>query len=117
MWQYQGDTITSIEQMPENSIGFIYIITNTEEEKIYVGKKHMYKGKNWLNYYGSSKELIEDIKLKGKETFRREIIKFCNTNIALTYYEVYYQMGYKVLTTNSYNKNILGKFYKGRITE
>jgi hypothetical protein len=108
--------------MPQGTIGFIYKITNHIEEKIYVGKKHLTKGKNWCNYWGSSVDLTYDIKkykIEDKENgitrFSREILKYCDTNIRMTYYEVHYQCLYSVLTTNSYNKSILGKFYKGRI--
>jgi len=61
----------------------IYKITNLLNSKIYVGQKTIHRGKliNSLNdllqtnYYGSSKQLKKDVKLYGKETFKRELIE------------------------------------------
>lgn len=123
MWKYNGSDVTVVEDMPEGTIGFIYKVTNHIEDKIYIGKKYISRGVKWQTYWGSSKELTEDIKKYGIEKkelgikyFSREIIRYCSTNIDLTYYEVHYQCLYSVLTTDSYNKSIMGKFYKGRVS-
>jgi hypothetical protein len=146
-WIYNGDIVSSSLQLQPDCIGFIYLITNHVDNRIYVGRKQLYsivtkkptakelqqrpkakptsvkKESDWLQYWGSSKELTDDIKLYGIENkelcitrFTRQILRLCNTKIDLTYWEVHYQCLFNVLTTNSYNKSILGKFFKGRIT-
>ena len=121
--------------------GFVYKITNIETGKIYIGKKsflHNRKKKltkkelaeqpitrgrkittkveqvdsGWRDYYGSSKELIADIKLLGKDKFHRIILDFCETKKQLTYSEIYNQMIYRVLFIDSYNDNIQGRFFR-----
>jgi hypothetical protein len=115
-WTFDNIQISSSVQMPEKTIGFIYKITNTINNRIYIGKKHINKGTKWEKYYGSSEDLKKDIKDRGVNKFKREIIKYCDTNINLTYYEIHYQCVYSVLTTDSYNKSIMGRFFKGRVT-
>ena len=123
-----------------NDYGFIYKITNLETNKFYIGKKSFVHNKKkkltkkeiaeqtgpgrrsttkveqvdsgWRNYWGSSKELLADVKLLGKDKFEREIIKFCPTKKQLTYYEIQHQIQYSVLFTDSYNDNIQGRFFR-----
>jgi hypothetical protein len=129
-----------IEDFEQEYIGFVYKITNNTNNKIYIGKKSLYsninkkltkkeleehKGpgrkptkklvtseSNWKKYYGSSKELLQDIKDIGENKFTREVLHLCNSKKQLTYYEIYYQVLHNVLEINSYNDNILGKFYR-----
>ena len=61
---------------------------------------------------GSSKELLADIKESGEDVYMRDILHFCYSKKQLTYYEINYQMKYNVLEVDSYNDNILGKFYR-----
>ena len=143
MWTYQNQEITTIDQIPEGTFGYIYLITNILTNKFYVGKKQLssnrkakltkkekllpenkrkrfkrvIKETDWLTYWGSSDELKQDIEKLGIENFKREILCFCSTKMNLSYYEVHYQFKYDVLFKDSYNKNILGKFYKGKINE
>jgi hypothetical protein len=114
-WIYKGKVAKTPEDLDPNTIGFIYKITNSTNGRIYIGKKYINKGKRWETYYGSSDDLKQDIADIGVNRFQREILLCCDTNIRMTYYEVHYQCLYSVLTTNSYNKSILGKFFKGRI--
>jgi hypothetical protein len=120
--------------------GFIYKIVNKANGKFYIGKKifqnslkkkisqkelaeHQGKGRkpthlriqkesNWKSYWGSNKDLLADVKLLGEENFEREIIKLCVTKKQHTYYELYYQCICNVLECDSYNDNILAKFYR-----
>ena len=133
--------INSIEDFPPNTFGFIYMITNKETGQFYVGKKFLYHNKkkkltkkelaeqtgpgrkpthkvvqeesDWKTYWGSSKELREDIKNIGVDKFNRHILYFARNKKELTYYELKYQIIEDVLISPlSYNDNILGKFYK-----
>jgi hypothetical protein len=131
---------TTIEDFPQDSFGFIYKITNVVTGKFYIGKKSLYhnikkkltkkelaeqtgpgrksatkkvqKESDWATYWGSNKEILEEIKTKGNLAFQREILKIVNTKKELTYWEIAYQCQYNVLLIDSYNDNILGKFFK-----
>jgi hypothetical protein len=131
---------------PEKYYGFVYKITNTVTGKFYVGKKAYWHNKkhkltkkqlaeqtgpgrkptheviqvesDWKTYWGSSKELLADIKQYGEENFERWIFLQCKTKKQLTYYELYYQCNEGCLTNkNSYNDNILGKFFRKDLLE
>jgi len=41
MWKYQGTEVKSLEDLPENAHGFVYLIENTVTKKFYVGKKNL----------------------------------------------------------------------------
>ena len=125
---------------PADYLGFVYIIKNKKSGRIYVGKKVFWnntktrltkkelaeqtgpgrksthkvvtKESNWKFYWGSSKELLEDIRELGTGNFEKKILKLCKNKKEMTFFEMYYQCRYDVLTTNSYNDNILGKFFR-----
>lgn len=124
--------------------GFVYKIKNKANGKIYIGKKVFWnntkkrltkkelaeltgpgkkptfkvvtKESNWMSYWGSSKALLEDLKEFGPDNFERKILKLCKTKKELTYFELHYQCAEGVLLQDSYNDNILGKFYRRDIT-
>ena len=95
--------------------GFIYLITNTVNNKIYIGKKQMktikkrppLKGKknkrceevetDWRTYTSSSNEINEDIKKYGKDKFKFQIIQFCDSKWELAYHEARWQFEQNVL--------------------
>ena len=69
--------------------------------------------------YGSSKELTEDRKLLGNQTFRREIISLHRTGGKVNYEETKQLFLNNVLqetlddgTPAYYNSNILGRYYR-----
>lgn len=121
--------------------GFTYIITNLQTNKFYIGKKAFIHNKKkkltkkeiaeqsgpgrrattrvdkvdsgWKNYYGSSKELLSDVKTLGEDKFERVIIHLAKNKKQLTYFELQEQIVYNVLfTDNSYNDNIAGKYFR-----
>ena len=107
--------------------GFVYIITNLQTTKAYIGcKQYMVKAKfgekesNWRVYTGSSKWLNEDIEKIGKKHFKFEIIAEYKNKRSLRYYELYYQMKYNVLASTFegtdepayYNSRVGGKFFR-----
>lgn len=114
-WTYKGQIIT---YLPPEVYGFVYIITNKTNNKIYIGKKTVLskdgKQYKWRAYWSSCRELKADIKLLGEKFFTREIILFARNKAELTYYEAREQFKHGVIEphVNSYNGNILGKFYK-----
>ena len=107
--------------------GFVYIITNLQTTKAYIGcKQYMIKAKfgekesNWRVYTGSSKWLNQDIEKIGKKHFKFEIIAEYKNRRSLRYYDLYYQMKYNVLASTLegtdepayYNSRVGGKFYR-----
>jgi hypothetical protein len=121
-WIYQ-DRI--IEHIPEPYIGFVYIITNLTNNKKYIGKKLTQfkkskpplKGKtnrrkytvesDWREYWGSSENLLEDIKTIGTEHFTREILYFCKSKAELSYLEALEQFNRRVLESDDYYNGII----------
>ena len=116
-WTYQGNEITN---MPEDVVGFVYIITNTTNGRMYIGKKLAkfkrsrppLKGRknkrrfkvnsDWQDYYGSSDDLTIDVKKLGKDKFTREILFYCKSKAELSYIEAREQFARKVLESNDY---------------
>lgn len=116
------------ELVTENSkvpYGFIYLITNLTNNKKYIGKKQCktvlkrrpLKGKknkrheeretDWRTYTSSSRELNDDIQLLGKENFKFEILKFCDSKWTLAYEEAKIQFEEEVLLKDEYYNGII----------
>ena len=120
-----------VESLPENCIGFVYLITNTISGRKYVGKKlskfsktsyKVVKLKNgkkkrkrikskvdsdWQTYYGSNVELNKDVETLGVDKFTREILYYCKSKAECSYVEAREQFNRKVLeTTDYYNGQI-----------
>ena len=89
-WTYKDIEFT--EDLIGDNYGFVYEITNTTNNKKYIGKKLFYsartkqvKGKkkrykvlsDWQTYYGSSAELAKDVLSLGHDKFKREILHLC----------------------------------------
>tara|TARA_B110000503_G_scaffold88815_1_gene134627 strand:+ start:94 stop:522 length:429 start_codon:yes stop_codon:yes gene_type:complete len=121
-WTYQG---TPVEEIPDNYIGFVYLITNLTDGKKYIGKKLAkfkktrppLKGKkrkrkslvesDWRDYWGSSEHLIVDVTHLGTAKFSREILYFCTSRAELSYLEAREQFDRKVLETDEYYNGII----------
>jgi len=133
-----GKEVFSIEDLPnhEEAVGFVYKITNTVTGRFYIGRKNLYserktkisnrektqtktrktfkrvvKESNWKTYYGSCAELNEERQIAGDKFYQREILEVCCSKKYLGYCEVAHQIKNDVLTNNSYNGNILGKYF------
>ena len=121
-WLYKNKEVTEI---PEEFIGFVYLITNTTNDRKYIGKKltqfkrskKPLKGRtnkrrytvesDWKDYYGSSDELSADVELLGKDKFKREILFWCSSKSELSYIEAREQFTHKVLESKQwYNGHI-----------
>ena len=134
-WTYKGTLFTS--DMIGANYGFVYIITNLENGKQYIGKKFFYSKKtkvvknktnegktkrkfktesDWQSYYGSSDTLKEDVLRKGRSVFHREIIHLCISKGECSYYEAKEQFENNVLLDdNYYNSWIQCKIHKTHI--
>jgi hypothetical protein len=122
-WTYQGEIVA---ELPEDCVGFVYIITNTVSGRKYIGKKlakfskTKYKtvklkngtkkrkriktkiNSDWQDYYGSSDELLADVAKLGKNKFTREILHYCGSKALTSYLEAKEQFDRKVLESNEY---------------
>ena len=129
-WYYQGTAFTSNDI--GDFFGYVYCITNTITGKKYIGRKYFTQrrkprgGKrkvtsesDWKKYYGSSKELKDDVKKFGRSIFRREIISLHETLGKVNYEETKQLFLNNVLmealddgTPAYYNSNILGRYMR-----
>jgi hypothetical protein len=137
MWIYNNKEVT---ELPDDVIGFVYLITNLASGKKYIGKKlakfaktryKMHTQKNgkrvrkkirshidsdWKTYYGSSESLSADIAKLGEHSFSREIIRLCYSKAECSYWEAKEQFYNGVLeTADWYNAQISVRVHKKNI--
>ena len=122
-WLYEN---TLIESLPEDCVGFVYLITNKQSGRRYIGKKlakfsrttyRMVKLKNgkkkrkkirgkiesdWQTYYGSNTELNTDVEKLGVDNFTREILYYCSSKAECSYIEAREQFRHQVLESDLY---------------
>jgi hypothetical protein len=122
-WLYNNQPV---ETLPDDCVGFVYIITNLTNERKYIGKKlakfskttqKTVKLKNgtkkkkkirtkvdsdWRDYYGSSPELSKDVESQGKDNFKREILYYCKSKSECSYIEAREQFSRRVLESKDY---------------
>jgi hypothetical protein len=122
-WLYQNQ---QVDQLPDDCVGFVYLITNTTDGRMYIGKKlakfskttqRTVKLKNgskkkkkirtkvdsdWRDYYGSSPELTKDVEQLGTNKFTREILYYCKSKAECSYIEAREQFTRKVLESRDY---------------
>jgi hypothetical protein len=123
MWTFNS---IIVEELPEDCVGFVYLITNKANQRMYIGKKlakfakTTYKtitqkngvkkkkkirskiDSDWIEYYGSSIELNKDVEALGKDNFTREILFYCKSKAECSYVEAREQFGRKVLESDEY---------------
>ena len=121
-WKYNDEDFLDA---PKGIEGFVYLITNTTNDRKYIGKKSFWarrkdkktgrrktKESDWKNYFGSCDELNKDVKLLGQDKFKREILYLCPHKKSMSYYETMEQFKRDVLMTDDYyNTNIEGRFF------
>jgi len=114
-WLYNGKPFT--EEHIGSNTAFVYQITNTRNNKKYIGKKVLNfirrttrKGKkvkvlkesDWKTYFGSNKKLVEEVKTHGAEDFKREILHLCRTKGSANYLELKEQILQGALESDDY---------------
>lgn len=115
----------------EGYYGFVYCITEKETGKKYIGRKYFTKSKtkqvkgkkkkirvesDWIDYYGSNKELLEEIEKKGKESFIREILRLCKTRSETNYFETWEIFNrHALLSEQYYNSWCTCKIHKAHV--
>jgi len=123
MWYYEDK---EFNETPEQYHGFVYMITELETGKKYIGKKFFWKPKtlpvtktrkrrvktrvesDWRSYWGSSRELQETVENNGKDKYRRDILRLCETKGECSYYEAKLQFEYDVLLRDDFYNEFIG---------
>lgn len=130
-WLYNGKIFT--EDDTETYVGFVYLITNLTNGKMYVGKKNfrksrklvrktkrpkrVYSSSDWESYHGSNEYLSTDVSTIGPENFKREIIRLCRSKGEMSYYEAKEQLQRDVLLREDYYNNFVGcKIHRKHLT-
>ena len=140
-WLYESNEIS---ELPEDCVGFVYLITNKLSGRMYIGKKlakfskttyktvklkngkkkrKKIRGKidsDWMTYYGSSPELTKDVVELGPENFSREILYYCRSKAECSYIEAREQFSRRVLESDDYYNGhiqvrVHGSHIKGKL--
>ena len=123
MWLYENK---EYNETPEEYQGFVYIITELDTGKKYIGKKNFWRPKtlpknskrsrrvrtrvesDWRDYYGSSKEVQQLVESKGQDNYKREILRLCETKGIMSYFEAKLQFERDVLLSDEYYNEFIG---------
>ncbi len=123
MWIYEDK---EYDETPEEYQGFVYLITEVDTGKKYIGKKNFWRPKvlpknskrnrrvrtrvesDWRDYYGSNKEVQLLVEEKGKDNYKRQILHLCKTKGEMSYYEAKLQFDNDVLLSNEYYNEFIG---------
>ena len=123
MW-YMNDE--PYDETPEEYQGFVYLITEIDTDKKYIGKKFFWKPKilpktktrkrrvrtrvesDWRQYYGSSNEVKLLVEKKGVDNYKRTILYLCKTKGECSYYEAKLQFEHDVLLRDDYYNEFIG---------
>jgi hypothetical protein len=137
VWLYEQQ---QINELPEDCVGFVYLITNNVTGRRYIGKKlakfsrttyKVVKLKNgnkkrkkikskvdsdWQLYYGSNDQLNQDILALGADNFTREILFYCKSKAECSYVEAREQFNHRVLESDDwYNGQIVCRIHGSHI--
>jgi len=128
-WTYNNESVS--DELIGDSYGFVYIITNLQSQRRYIGRKYLTKaayktvnGKrkkirkasDWETYYGSNKVLLEDVKRLGEVNFTRTIMMFGRNRSECAYWETHHIFAMEALLSDSfYNEWVTCKISKKNI--
>jgi len=138
MWYYQNEVI---DELPEDKIGFVYLITNLKTNRQYIGKKLSKFSKvkykvitqknglkkrkkirskidsDWQTYWSSSPEVQADVRELGERNFLREILYSADSKGQLSYLEAREQFAREVLEnpTRWYNGIIQCRIHRSHV--
>lgn len=129
-WYYKNEILTD-DMIPAKSVGFIYLITENDTGRRYIGRKLLTKAhtrqknnkkiksrieSDWRDYWSSSPYLQELIEERGTEHFTKEVLVFAPGRAVLNYLEekFLYYVG-ALESDNWYNSNIRTKMLKRNI--
>ena len=125
-WTYINEEVTEIDDFPDQTYGFVYVITHLPTGKKYIGKKILFftrkvklgkkdlrkfegvvgrrpsyklavKESDWKTYFGSNKGMKELLTTEPPENWERQILIACQSKKLLTYYESKYLFIYQAL--------------------
>jgi hypothetical protein len=132
MWLYNDKEVT--EEETEGHVAFVYLITNLQTNKRYIGKKLLTKTRSkvikgrirkkkivtesdWRDYFGSNEVLKQEVEQLGADKFKREILRFCKTRGTANYFEAKFQMEHAVLENPDlfYNEQIRVRVHRSHI--
>jgi|TARA_R110000803_G_scaffold162597_1_gene226241 hypothetical protein len=123
MWIYNDKQYVDT---PEEYQGFVYLITELDTGKKYIGKKNFWRPKtlpknskrnrrvrtrvpsDWHVYFGSNKQVQELVESKGEDNYKREILMLCKTKGQMSYYEAKLQFENDVLLSDIYYNEFIG---------
>jgi hypothetical protein len=122
-WYYKNEPF---DITPEEYQGFVYILTELDTNKKYIGKKNFWRPKilpknskrtrriktrvesDWRKYYGSNKKFQLLLEQKGPDNYKREILRLCVSKGEMSYYEAKLQFENDVLLTDDYFNEFIG---------
>ena len=123
MWYYNGKEFS---ETPNDYTGFVYLITEVDTGKKYIGKKNFYRPKilpknskrtrrkrvkiesDWRSYFGSSEQVQRLVEEKGESNYKREILRLCKSKGEMSYYEAKLQFENDVLLSEEYYNEFIG---------
>jgi hypothetical protein len=130
-WTYKE--VEFNDEMVGDHLGFVYLITNLVDGRMYVGKKLFHSARtkqvagkkkkfkvpsDWKMYYGSNDELKKDVSSLGRESFKREILHLCKSKGECSYLEAKEQFARCVLESdNFYNSWLMVRVRKSHIKD
>ncbi len=125
-WKLFNEVYNPDEDVLKEYVGFVYLITELDTNKKYVGKKFFWSTRklpplkgakrkrtvvnqsDWKDYYGSSEHLKEAVEQKGTEAYHREILHLCKTKGECSYLEAKEQFDRDVLLRDDYYNAFIG---------
>ena len=136
-WYYNGEVYDpAYEDIPEDVLGFVYIITDTESGEKYIGQKRMRKPKtlpitksrkrrvrtvvesDWRSYHSSSTVIKENVAAGHTARYHREIIRFGGSKGDLHLLELIEQIERNVLFDPTYLNGLVNvRIHKKHISK